>query len=243
MGTTESNISWVEIKDNPALREDFIQKNQPFILYATKQISGRTLIWGQDEELSEALIAFNQAIDKFSPDKNVPFLAYARIIIKSRLIDYFRIESKQSHSSLDDETIETVANLKLSVDGYTVQAQNEERRQEILNYAKELAQFDLSFSDLVEISPKHRDTRETLLNAAYLLATEPTLWEKVDKHHKLPMTELVLRTGLHIRVLERGRKYILAAAILIAHQYNYIYLREYVLPSKNSTNNSTIERS
>ncbi|SPF40056.1 hypothetical protein SBF1_2160001 [Candidatus Desulfosporosinus infrequens] len=44
------------------------------------------------------------------------------------------------------------------------------------------------------------------------------------------MQALILKTQFHPKVLERGRKYILAVALLMANQHDYVYLREYVLP-------------
>ncbi|HHY26773.1 MAG TPA: RNA polymerase subunit sigma, partial [Desulfitobacterium dehalogenans] len=75
-------------------------------------------------------------------------------------------------------------------------------------------------------------SRETLLRVARTLALSPELWQQVERTGKLPMQALTLKTQVHPKVLERGRKYILAVALLIANQHDYIYLREYVLPDE-----------
>ena len=225
----EFSWPWEKIKLDPQAREDFLQQSQPFIRHVSSQVSHRTLEWGRDEELSEGLIAFNEAIDHYEEDRGVPFLAYARLLMKRRLIDYYRKQRLREALPLDQEEVGLAAEIHLGIYEFRERQQNQERAAEIQEFAKALTQYGLSFSDLVEVSPKHRDTRETLLRVARTLAYEPELWDQVEKKGKLPMQALTLKTQVHPKVLERGRKYILAVALLIANQHDYIYLREYVL--------------
>lgn len=220
---------WEEVA-NRQVREDCLTASQPFVLHVAGQVCGRHLEWGRDEELSEALIAFNTALDHFELGKGVPFLAFARLLIKRRLIDYFRRQERHQALPLEVPEVGLTAELQISVSDFREQEQNGERAAEIREFAQELKQYGLSFSDLIEASPKHRDTRESLQRAAFQLATDPLLWAQVKQKGKIPMQALATRSGLHLKVLERGRKYILAVALLIAHNHQYIYLREYVLP-------------
>ena len=222
---------WQKIIDDPLVREDFLQESQPFIRYVTNQVCHRILDWGRDEELSEALIAFNEAIEHYEEDRGVPFLAYARLLIKRRLIDYYRRQKSREALPLDQEDVGQAVEIHVGLHEFREREQNQERAQEVREFAKVLAQYNLNFNDLVEASPKHRDTRENLLRVARALALDSELWNQVEtKKGKLPMQALTLKTQVHPKVLERGRKFILAVAVLIANQHDFIYLREYVLP-------------
>lgn len=228
----EEQWPWQRLKEDSEAREAFLTESQAFIRHVANQACHRTLEWGRDEELSEALIAFNEAIDRFETAKGVPFLAYARVLMKRRLIDYYRKQRLRQALPLDQEDVGQVVDIHLGLHEYWEQEQNRERAAEIQEFAKALAKYQLSFQDLVEVSPKHRDSRETLLRAARELAFDAGLWIQVEQKGKVPMQMLALKTQIHPKVLERGRKYILAVALLIANQHDYVYLREYVLPQE-----------
>jgi len=228
----EFRWSWEKIMLDPQTREDFLHESQPFIRHVSIQTSRRGLEWGRDEELSEALIAFNEAIDHYEEDRGVPFLAYARLLIKRRLIDYYRKQRLREALPMDQEEIGQAVEIHVGIHEFRERQQNQERSGEIKEYARTLEKYGLCFSDLVQVSPKHRDTRETLLGVARRLANEAELWRQVEKSGKVPMQALALMTQVHPKVLERGRKYILAVAVLIVNQHDYIYLREYVLPDE-----------
>lgn len=226
---------WDDLSEDRQTREDFLAESQPFVRHVAVQTCGRFLEWGRDEELSEALIAFNEAINHFEPGKGVPFLAYARLLIKRRLIDYFRRQKHNDTLSLDLAEVNQAVDLRLSVAEFREREQNRERAQEIQEFASELSKWGLQFQDLVETSPKHRDTRASLLRAAQTLAFTPTLWHQVEEKGKVPIQALAAEAGFHPKVLERGRKYLLAVALLMARRHDYIYLREYVIPPERRT--------
>ncbi|HZK86027.1 MAG TPA: sigma-70 family RNA polymerase sigma factor [Desulfosporosinus sp.] len=219
---------WQCLKEDSEAREDFLAEHQTFIRHVATQACFHSLEWGRDDELSEALIAFNQAIDLFVVDKGVPFLAYARLLMKRRLIDYYRRDRLKPTIPLDQEDIGRGIDSYLGLEEFREQEQDRERAAEIQQYSKALASFQLTFQNLVEVSPKHRDSRETLLRAARELAFDSELWPEIERNGKVPMKALALKTQIHPKVLERGRKYILAVALLMANQHDYVYLREYV---------------
>jgi len=225
----EDKILWQHLKEDSEARDAFLAEYQTFIRHVASQACFHSLEWGRDDELSEAMIAFNEAIDLFVTDKGVPFLAYARVLMKRRLIDYYRKHRLRQAMSLDQEDIGRGVDIYLGLDEFREQEQDKERAEEIQQFSKALASFKLTYKNLVEVSPKHRDSRETLLRAARELAVDAELWPQVERNGKIPMQALALKTQIHPKVLERGRKYILAVAILIANQHDYVYLREYVL--------------
>ncbi|HWQ73497.1 MAG TPA: RNA polymerase sigma-I factor [Desulfitobacteriaceae bacterium] len=231
----EENWPWERLKTDTSARETFLEHFQSFIRHVASRVVQRNLEWGRDEELSEAFLAFNQALNMFQPEKGVPFLAYARLLIRRQLIDYFRRQEKVVPLSLSKEEVGFVAETYFSVSEFHQQEQNQERAAEIREYSLELAEWGLTFADLVEVSPKHRKTRENLLGAARELAHDSILWSQVKRTKRLPIQHLSQKTGLHLKVLERGRKYVLAVALLIARRHDYIYLREYVISRERSS--------
>lgn len=230
----EEQWPWQRLKEDPKAREDFLAESQTFIRHVSSQVCFKPLEWGRDEELSEALIAFNEAIDLFVEEKGVPFLGYARVLIKRRLIDYYRRQRLRQAISLDQEEVGRGIDVHLGFNEFREKEQNLERAAEIQEYSQALGAYQLSFQDLVAVSPKHRDSRETLLRAARELALDSEMWLQVEQKGKVPMQALALKTRIHPKVLERGRKYILAVALLIANQNDYVYLREYVSQGKGA---------
>jgi RNA polymerase sigma factor len=225
----EDKRLWQRLHEDSEAREAFLAKYQPFIRHVASQACFHSLEWGRDDELSEALIAFNEAMDLYVIDKGVPFLAYARVLIKRRLIDHYRRNHLKQVMSLDQEDIGRGIEIALGFEKFREQEQNRERAEEIQQFSKALASYKLTYQNLVKVSPKHRDSRETLLRAAQELAFDHELWAKVERNGKIPMQALASKTQIHPKVLERGRKYILAVALLMANQNDYVYLREYVL--------------
>lgn len=218
-------------KGNSLAREDFLEDCKPFIFKVACRFCGRILDWGRDDELAVALIAFNEAIDRFREDADVPFPAYARMVINSRLADYRRKEGRNAaarwtlplHPDVPDDT-----ELNRAWEVYWEEAADREREEEIKEYEGLLKKYGVSFEDLVKCSPRHRDTRETLIRAALALVENGELFAGLLSKKKLPLAELAKSTGISRKILERGRKYIIATALLIYRREDFLYLSSYL---------------
>jgi RNA polymerase sigma factor len=214
-------------------REDFLESCKPFVFRAACKFCKRVLDWGRDDELAIALIAFNEAIDRFREDRGVPFLAFARLVMISRLKDYYRRENRVAAAGLSLQA-DSHNNLECarSWEAYLEEEAFREREEEIKEYEVLLSGYGVSFEDLVKCSPRHRDTRRSLLLAARELADRNQLFSELKAKKKLPLMELEKLTGLSRKTLERGRKYIIAMALLINSREDYLYLSSYLkLPS------------
>lgn len=221
-------------------RENLIAEFRPFIARAANKFCGRGLEWDRDDELSIALIAFNEAIDRFDEKRGVPFPAFARLLIKSRLMDYIRKQSRHtaiSGGSLDDNEGSGLSTLELSRawDIYIDQESAREREEEIAEYKKFIGQFDITFDDLVRCSPKHRDARATLLRVARVLAGDDLLFSQLMNTGKVPVLALTRQAEVNIKIIERGRKYIIATSIIWRYCEEFLYLCSFIrLPGKES---------
>ena len=213
-------------------REEILEDNKPFIAKITAKLCQRWLEWGRDDELSIGLIAFNEAIDRYREDCQVPFPAYARIIVRCRLSDYFRKEARHTVGlqslPLEDEQVSNPAEIAKSWEIYYHDVASRERELEILQYSELLSNFGINFEDLVKCSPKHRDSRQVQLQVARKLASETSLMSDLLSKKRLPIQQLSTSTGVHRKTLERGRKYIIATALIFYHREEFLYLCSYL---------------
>ena len=77
-------------------RGEIIIEYTNFILSSASKVLKRQ-ITTDDDAFSIAMIAFDEAMTKYVPDKGT-FLSFAAMVIKSRLTDYLRRESRHSSS-------------------------------------------------------------------------------------------------------------------------------------------------
>lgn len=214
-----------------SLREELIAAHRDKIAAIASQVSKRRLDWRNDDELSIAMLAFNEALDSFQAERGIPFAAYVRIIIRHRLVDHFRKEGRHwsevgAGEGLADPATASNPETKLAWEKYLETEADKERAQEILEYAAILAEYGLNLKDLGERSPKHRDTRNNLLKAAHALLSDSNLVENFQRKKQLPVSQLEKITGLSRKVLETGRKYIMAIVLILLHQ-DLVYLRSF----------------
>jgi len=83
-------------KGDLQLKEEFIKDNLTYILRSVSNALGTVVDDKNSEEFSVGLSAFNEAIDRYDPLKNDNFFQYSFMVIKSRLIDYIRSNSKHN---------------------------------------------------------------------------------------------------------------------------------------------------
>jgi len=228
----ESSLQKIREGDEPA-REELIEKAKPFIARVVGRLCGRSLNWDMDDELSVGLIAFNEAIDRYDAKLKVPFTAYARMVIRSRDTDYLRKENRWGRVDLNisdppTDGAASRAENDASWEQYIAEVADWERKEEIRLYSETIKNFGITFGDLVDSSPRHRDTRETLIKAASYLAAHGDLYAELQNKKRMPVSELVRGTGISRKVLERGRKYIIAVATLLFYREEFIYLNSYI---------------
>ncbi|WXJ95407.1 RNA polymerase sigma factor SigI [Neomoorella carbonis] len=215
-------------------REELIRRFTPFILAVVSRATGHFIRLGEDDEASVGLMAFNEAIDSFRPGGGSNFLTLAETIIRRRLVDYFRREGRHrrvvSLQALDNETAAAVDSL--GEEEINLVNELADRRREIERYREELASFGITFKDLVKASPQHRDARDRALAAARVVAANPLFSRYLRERKALPLKALEKSVETSRKTLERHRKYIIAAAIMLMGDYEY--LANYIGQSKGS---------
>lgn len=208
---------------DPLVREELIRSHRAFIARVSSKVCSRYLSWENDDELSIALLGFNEAIDSFDPHGGASFHSFVQMVIRRRLVDYFRQEGKHQHLSLspmnledDDEELSGYA-ADTSLAQYQENENQEVFTQVVEDYVRVLYDYNVTLDDLVKFSPKHSDSKRTLTNVALVLSEMPELMEHLQKHKLLPIKQLQLLTGLKRRVIEKSRKYLIALALILSN--------------------------
>lgn len=226
----ESTVMKIQQGDR-SLRNDTIESFKPFIAKTVSSVC-RRYIYESDDEFSIGLIAFNEAIDKYSPEKGSSLLAFAETIVKRRVIDYLRSQSRRKEVAVDialDDKVhqnqDYFDNIN-SIQEYEKQLESEKRNEEIQLYISHLQDFGLSFEDLVNTSPKHADARKGAVMMAKMLMEDDELKEILFTKKRLPVKQLEGRVDVSRKTIERNRKYIIAVAIIL--NGDFLYLKEYI---------------
>lgn len=214
-------------------REVLLREYRPFVLRVASEVRGR-YVSPSSEEAGVALLAFNEAIDSYRPDRGTAFLTFCAGVIRRRLIDHCRRQARGARevplSVLEEENEEGDVYVPAEVEAARATHQDHveswERREEVARFGARLREMGLSLRELVRVSPRRRDARERALRAARYLAARPALGRQVVEQGKLPVRELEANLGLGRRVLERNREYIRAMTLVLLEDFPY--LREYL---------------
>lgn len=229
---------------------EFIQKNTKFVRACAFK-SVHHFVTEQDDEYSIALIAFNEAIRSYDRSKG-SFKSFAAMVIKRRLIDNSIKEQKFKNEmsvypehmdgEVEDENEATPLQLEIRQKQAEMAGQreasagipggtDEEQRQsdikdEIASVQALLEPYGFSFMDLASCSPKAAKTKRAVADAVAVLIENPAFFTMLRSNKELPMKELVKYSGAPRKLLERHRKYIIAAAEILNGEYPL--LREYM---------------
>ena len=133
-------------------RNELIQSYVPFILRIASQASRRYIDRDRDDEFSVAMLAMNEAIDRFDDSRKMNFLGFAETIIRRRLIDYFRSQKSQSRHvpwtefdvTDDEDNVINYVEVKSSIQAHENMLEQQQRQMEILEYKTILEEFGLS---------------------------------------------------------------------------------------------------
>ncbi|WP_282140111.1 RNA polymerase sigma factor SigI [Cytobacillus oceanisediminis] len=228
--TLEETVELIQQGDT-ALNNELIESYKPFIAKTVSSVCKR-YIHESDDEFSIGLIAFNEAIQKYSPDKGSSLISFSEVLIKRRVIDYIRKQSKFQNLSFiggsnqeDDDTGSAIED-ELSIEDFRKKTDEELRKEEILQFTQVLQEFDLTFSDLIEQSPKHADARKNAMTVAKILVENDELKNILYDKKKLPIKQLESYVSLSRKTIERNRKYIIAISLILTG--DYIFLKDYI---------------
>ena len=215
----------ISAKKSDADLEKFVKQNEGFIIKTASNAVGG-FITKSSEQWSVALSAFCEAVGSYSAEKG-GFLGFVELVIKRRLIDYVKSQSRfkneipvdpynfecDSSDNFEDRQVSYAEVARLS---YTP---NSDIRLEIEAVAATLAEYGISFSDLVRVSPKAEKTRRCCACAIAVLVKNSDLLKEMREKKTLPIKKLKNFSETPQKILERHRKYIIAGTEIISGDY------------------------
>ena len=213
-------------KEDMAEADALIRTYMPFIRAETARWLKRPPAEGQDDELSIAMIAFHEAVRRYSRTKGA-FFKYAAMLIRSRLIDYHRREERHLGSlSLDEpegESGETLGE-KLSEDRDHSEelAVREAARAEIAELTRQMQAFGVGLEDVAENCPRQQRTLAACQKAISFARENPELLEEFLRTKRIPISRLAAGAGVEKKTLERHRAYMAALLLIYTNGYEII---------------------
>ena len=222
----------IQAAENENLREELIREQSGTIL-RTASAACRRYITDSDDEWLVALEAFSRAVDLYAEDKG-DFLPFAQMLIKRSLVDYFRSQKKvmlefpvaphimEGNGEPDEDTegvYRTISKTSKESADLTV-------REEILSANEMLQEYGFRFFDLTECSPQQEKTRSECAAAIRYMRKDAALCEEMRRKRKLPVRRLAKGSGVSRKTLDRYRKYLIMAVLIL--DGNYPHIAEYL---------------
>ena len=227
----------VQAAKDGQLMDSFVRQNEFYILKCASS-SVHRYVTKSDDEWSIALSAFVQAVREYSIEKG-HFMSFAQLIIKRKLIDYVRTQSKYHTEILVDpadfecspEEDEEDVGMKAAVAKAIRHQPDDSLKLEIEAANQAFSAYGFSFFDLTACSPKAEKTKKACAKAVAFVIHHPLLVSEMKKSKLLSIKIIQENTDIPRKILERHRKYILAAVEIMTGDYPFLvgylqYIRE-----------------
>lgn len=220
-------------KTDRNILEDLVRQNEFLIIKIASKVTCR-YITKSDDEYSIALIAFTEAIQSYDLEKG-SFLSFAELIIRRRLIDYIRSQGKyESEVSVDPVLFDTEpededdnVSIRIAVADQVSKQENSDLKFEIQAMSKVFSDYGFTFFDLSSCSPRAKKTKASCAAAVNYILDNPMLINEIKGTKQLPLKIIEKNTKVPRKILERHRKYIIAAIEILSGGYPNLaeYLR------------------
>lgn len=215
----------LRVQQDTGLWSQFVADNEAFIL----KVAGATAkryITKSDDEWSAGLEGFVQAIGKYKPGQG-SFGVFAALLIRRRVIDCMRTHQKfTTELSVDPILFETSPEeegndlpMRMALSQKLIASEEDALRLEIEAVEVVFRRYGFTFSDLTQCSPKAGKTMRACSDAVRCLLENPILLSEMRRLTQLPIKALEEKLHLPRKVLERHRRYIIAAAEILSGEY------------------------
>ena len=216
----------IAAKTDNLAADELIEAYLPFIKAEAAKFLQRPVIEGHDDELSIALIAFHEAVLGYSSGRGA-FLSYAAMLIRSRLIDYRRKESRHSHvlslDASDGEDGTSRGDMVADQKDYSEELiMRQVTQAEIKELTDQMSDFGVMLADVADNCPKQERTLAACRKAMQYAKEHPKLLDEFLRTRKLPMAQLAQGSGVERKTLERHRKYLVALLLIQTNGYEIL---------------------
>ncbi|MCR5161877.1 MAG: sigma-70 family RNA polymerase sigma factor [Lachnospiraceae bacterium] len=221
----KDNRKAIEAGTDPRRKEEFLREEQDHILRLAGKIS-HSSVTTSDDEWSVALLAVSAAIDSYSPEKG-DFWPYAAVVMRNQLTDWYRQQKRSNaelpvsphafEGSIDDTEPDVL--LQAEVSHGTAITEENKLREEILAIQDELKDYDISFFDLADCSPRSYKTRSCCSDLLQAMFLPPPLVALLRRKKQLPVKEMLERCKVSRKLVDRHRKYLIAASLILDGDY------------------------
>ncbi len=214
--------------ENEYIREELIRDQEQNIL-RTASKACRRFVTKSDDEWSLALGEFSRAIDLYTEEKG-DFLPFAQMLIKRKLIDNFRYQSRRViEISASPHLFEGNTYSEEDKEGICLRLADKSRessdcslKEEIRDVNEELKSYGFRFFDLTECSPRQDKTRAECKRAVRCMLEHEEMLVKLESTKKLPALELAAKSGVSRKTIDRYRKYVIMAVVILRGDYPHI---------------------
>jgi RNA polymerase sigma factor len=214
-----------EAAQNEQALSCFVHEYEAYILKCASKASKRYITKSEDE-WSVAMEAFCSAVSMYSYDKG-SFLRFAELMISRRLIDFFRTQSKYRQEfsvsplvfSGEMEEEENDRALAVEIAEKTADTQENSLKDEIEAAGAQFSKYGFSFFDLINCSPKSQKTKTACTAAVSYMVSYPLLCSEMRRLKNLPLKLIEKDMKVSRKILERHRKYIIAAIEILTGDY------------------------
>lgn len=216
----EKRLQIIKDYEDQAERNNLIQDYIPFIIRVVSNQLNRYIETENSDEFSIGMIAFNEAIDKYDFTKG-SFLSFAELVIKNRIKDLCRKKQKEQREISLEDCLENFQE-NFSEPYGEIDDDSICLREEIKRYQAELAQFKISFEDLVEETPKHTDTRQNAVSLSERISEDKQLVEEMYAKRRLPVNKVVSKFRTTLKIIKRSRKFIISVVVIFTGSFSQL---------------------
>ncbi|MBQ7538145.1 MAG: hypothetical protein IJT42_04190 [Treponema sp.] len=200
-----------------------IRDYTPFI----KKCVTAVMFGSQSKEdcLTEAMLAFAHSVQTYKEEFG-SFVAYARTVIKNRLIDSARSElAYKNHihyeDGSDDEGGLPSWDSDMAIAAFNRQEEEKNLALEIEALNEEFEKWGFSWASLQKKCPKQERSRRICQQIAHAVLSSPALLSETLSKKQLPAARL--GETFPKKALEKYRIYIIALILIQKGEYPYVY--------------------
>lgn len=229
----------IEIQQTPEQANAFILENEAFIHNCVRHFQNRSgasqtsrqYVSDSEDHWAVTLEAFHEAMQTYHYDKG-SFYSFASMVIERRLIDHTRREARHlKEVPIDPYVFESGGDQEDAYPDQGMRSQvvrqlsvetDESIKLEIEAANQRFSDFGFSFFDLADSSPKAQKTKAACALAVNCILESPVLLQELKRNGQLPIKSLEKMSGVPRKIIERHRKYIIAATEIVGGDYPHL---------------------